>query len=470
MGIKNFYHVWYKHRFKCIGLEKPNNIDVLAIDINGLFYSCSQQVYKHENPIILFKKVCQNIDFIRQTINPQKKFIICVDGVAGLGKMNQQRLRRHTHNRNNNNTNSYNTNCFTPGTELLNNMTRYIDWYIRNMLSCSPEWQKLEVIFSNEKVPGEGEHKIMKYIKSFVSLDQTICIYGCDADLILLTSLLSHTDIHIAREYNGIIEFINISTFKQQLIDLLRWNDPYFNDLVAIQDFVFILSLVGNDFLPTISCLPIIYGAIDLIINAYVTAGSKYGHLTCTNSSGVITIHKISVTYFFKLLTYYENNSISNTSLSCATSYLDGMLWTINYYANGIPDWRWCFQSNVPLLRDLYRVVSNYIPPCFVLHKPMDPFLQLMVLLPRSDQYLLPTVMIHSFTFYPRHKKLNYSNVQEIEIIYHTVYEPYFTIKERKRNQIGKVFKYIFCAEHSSPFKSLFGDITHCKTIVTTIF
>lgn len=465
MGIKNFYHGWYKHRFKCIGVEKPN-IDVLAMDINGLFYTCSQQVCKHEKPIVLFKKVCENIDMIRQTINPKKKFIICVDGVAGLGKMNQQRLRRH-HNHRHRNMYSYNTNCFTPGTELLDNMTRYIDWYIRCMISYSPEWQNLEIIFSNEKVPGEGEHKIMKYIKSLVPNDQSICIYGCDADLILLTSLLSHTNVHIARECKGRIDFINISEFKQQLVDILRWDgDKDFNDVVAIQDFVFILSLVGNDFLPSISCLSIVYGAMDIIINAYIATGNKYGHLTYTNSVGFITIHNISLSCFFKNMTPYENRS--HTSASSASSYIDGMIWTINYYKNGIPDWRWCFDTDVPLLKHLSIVARNYVSPCFVLHKPMDPLLQLMILLPKSDQYLLPIAMHRNFTFYPIHKTLSYNDVQEIEKLYRNIYEQHFTMKERKRNQIGKVFKYIFCCQHYSTFKSLFGDI-NSKIIVSII-
>jgi 5'-3' exonuclease len=464
MGIKNFYHGWFKHRFKCTAVEKPD-IDVLAMDINGLFYNCSQQVCRHEKPIMLFKKVCENIDIIRRTINPQKKFIICVDGVAGLGKMNQQRLRRQRANRH---IYSYNTNCFTPGTELLDNMTRYIDWYIRNMISCSPEWQNIEIIFSNEKVPGEGEHKIMKYIKSLVPIDQSICIYGCDADLILLTSLLSHTNVHIARECKGKIDFINISEFKTQLVDILRWDgDRYFNDVVAIQDFVFILSLVGNDFIPPISCLSIVHGAMDIIINAYIATGTKHGHITYTNSLSFITIHNISLFRFFKNMSLYEKRS-HVSSASSASSYIDGMIWTINYYKNGIPDWRWCFETDVPLLKDLSMVSLDYIAPCFVLNKPMDPLLQLMILLPKSDQYLLPNAMHGTFTFYPIHKILGFHEVQEIERVYRGIYEPLFTMKERKRNQIGKVFKYIYCCQHYSTFKSFFGDI-NCKIIVSTI-
>ena len=48
----------------------------------------------------------------------------------------------------------------------MDHLGKYLEWYIRTMISTSPDWQYLEVIFSNEKVPGEGEHKNIKIIDS----------------------------------------------------------------------------------------------------------------------------------------------------------------------------------------------------------------------------------------------------------------------------------------------------------------
>ena len=60
--------------------------------------------------------------------------------------------------------NSFDSNSITPGTVFMDHLTKYIDWYIRKKISSNVKWRNLEVIFSNEKVPGEGEHKVLNFI------------------------------------------------------------------------------------------------------------------------------------------------------------------------------------------------------------------------------------------------------------------------------------------------------------------
>jgi 5'-3' exoribonuclease 1 len=63
-------------------------------------------------------------------------------------------------------------------------------------LSTDPLWQKTQVILSGHQVPGEGEHKIMEFIRHQKSqpdynVDTRHCLYGLDADLMML-GLCSH--------------------------------------------------------------------------------------------------------------------------------------------------------------------------------------------------------------------------------------------------------------------------------------
>lgn len=66
------------------------------------------------------------------------------------------------------------------------------------------DWD-FNVIYSNAWVPGEGEHKLIEFIKNqrqFEDYDPNIshCIYGADADLIFLGLITHEPNFYILRE------------------------------------------------------------------------------------------------------------------------------------------------------------------------------------------------------------------------------------------------------------------------------
>lgn len=459
MGVKSFFY-WYSRRFSdCLSKQPQYPIDNLALDLNGLFHPVAQKVYQYgtyapptqfltpsitrpKSMIQLFRAITDKIEYCRNVCRPRKRLILCVDGVAGLGKMNQQRQRRfRTAKSMENSTQTFNPNAFTPGTKLMDHLTKYIDWYLRMMITYHPEWKNLEIIFSNEKVPGEGEHKIMQYIKKYGNPTESYCIYGLDADLMMLGMVLPVNHVMIAREADeNIVQFVDVALFRKEILHIMRWSsgstaDPSvsFNDRDGVHDFILLCFLVGNDFLPTIPTLSILDGGINLMMELYQQVGKQYGHLTRVNHRNKMIDFKMkALTEFFTELgkrekelmekkyrnipkffpdplviqnmnenkelnleqfkqDYYEKNLHQTDLPFVIRSYLDGMHWVLNYYVHSIPDWMWYYPYlYAPFLSDFSQVLNNYHCPRFELHSHVPPFLQLLVVLPSSSADLVP--------------------------------------------------------------------------------
>ena len=180
--------------------------------------------------IKVFEEVCNTIEQLFHTVNPKKRLILCVDGPAPQSKQKQQRQRRFKsameNSKSDRTTNTFDSNSITPGTVFMDHLTKYIDWYIRKKVSNDDRWQQLEeVVFSNEKVPGEGEHKVLNFIRSHNKPDESYCIHGLDSDLIMLALGTKLKHIYLLREdqfdHRNDFFCIDIGDVQTRLYDMM---------------------------------------------------------------------------------------------------------------------------------------------------------------------------------------------------------------------------------------------------------
>ena len=470
MGIKHFF-MWFKNHYSehmrsmrkgdtlhTVGAE----IDNLMIDMNGVFHNSAQKIYKYGNfkppprllrknarpirglkaQIAVFQDVCKTVENLFYISKPKKRLILCVDGPAPISKQNQQRQRRFRSAMESSGDSSFDSNSITPGTKFMDYLSKYIDWYIRKRISESSEWQNIQVIFSNEKAPGEGEHKIINYIRYYGKEDETYCINGLDADLIMLALGTHMPNFYILREdlYDRSNEYfcIDIGSTREALSNRLKWESDtqQFCKRSAINDFIFLCFMVGNDFLPHIPSIEIIEDGIELLLEVYKDVCSSYGHITRIISGGRVQFVPESLGVFLGTIGHHEKDNLQRKlqsrksyfedSLldSCATQdkegwivnidkykkdyitkhfdteetieeichqYFQGMQWVLSYYTRGVPNWKWHF-------------THHYAPPASVLAVHMDsfkfksygrtipstPFQQLMSVLPPQSAKLIP--------------------------------------------------------------------------------
>ncbi|KAH8601378.1 exoribonuclease 2 [Bisporella sp. PMI_857] len=322
----------------------PNGeeFDNLYLDMNGIVHPCShpedRPPPKDEEEMMM--EIFKYTERVVRMVRPRKLLMIAIDGVAPRAKMNQQRSRRFRAVQDakvkaeekaehlkilkaqggpiheTEVVKAWDSNEITPGTPFMDILAASLRYWIKYKLTTDPAWAKMKVIISDSTVPGEGEHKIMEFIRSQRSSPEhdpntRHVIYGLDADLIML-GLATHEphfrvlreDVfaqdskprtcrlcgqagHEARECTGEVKvkdgefdekdsaptlkpfiWLHVSILREYLAAELHIQDQPFNfDLErAIDDWVFMCFFVGNDFLPHLPSLEIRENGIDTLI------------------------------------------------------------------------------------------------------------------------------------------------------------------------------------------------------------
>lgn len=345
------------------GLAPP--VDRLYIDMNGIIHGASHNNAEEDesSPLdneTIFQNVCFYLERIVNMAAPNELVYMAIDGVAPRAKLNQQRSRRYrsgqegaiaktvyeahmetikseepeeeedeyfaTDHMPSEETHSspltevepgrftgkfesqesiadvdkFHSNLITPGTEFFADCTAHLERFLQHKLET--DWKHLTIIFSGPNTPGEGEHKIMQFIREQRRSDGydpnlRHCIVGQDGDLIMLGLATHEPNLTLLREkvifkrsnrsatitdylHNPNFEFLHMNLLRDYLALEFETNNIFENskfDLErTIDDFVFMTFLVGNDFLPHMPALDIADEAFDLLFYTYRDLRQKW--------------------------------------------------------------------------------------------------------------------------------------------------------------------------------------------------
>nr|XP_046264541.1 5'-3' exoribonuclease 1 isoform X2 [Scatophagus argus] len=323
MGVPKFYR-WISERYPCLSeVVKEHQIpefDNLYLDMNGIIHQCShpndEDVHFRISEEKIFADIFHYLEVLFRIIKPRKVFFMAVDGVAPRAKMNQQRGRRFrsakeaedkikkaldkgevlpTEAR-------FDSNCITPGTAFMARLQEQLKYFVHNKLSTDKLWQNVKVYLSGHETPGEGEHKIMEFIRSENrkpghNPNTRHCLYGLDADLIMLGLTSHEPNFSLLREevrFGGKKSQKRITapeetTFHLLHLSLMReYIDYEFSDLRnhigsdydlerIIDDWILMGFLVGNDFIPHLPHLHISHDALPLLYKTYISVLPSLG-------------------------------------------------------------------------------------------------------------------------------------------------------------------------------------------------
>lgn len=463
--FKNY--AMYYHLFNHSTLELPPrfSVDNFYIDANALIHNEAQTVYNYGNGVSLMydemygsfsdeeleeecfgRFMCKIRDLVNY-ISPKKLVYITLDGTAPLAKQAQQRRRRFVSARNPAAT-RFNTNNLTTGTEYMKRLNKYID----KNISVLKGLKRKVIVFSGQSSPGEGEHKILDFIRERCQFDeefknkQSHCIFSPDGDLFMLTLALDVKEIYLFRQGNEpcTFDFLEMSPIKRCV------SSGYLN-------FIFMGVFLGNDFLPKIQMFSNLNDSIkemisipesnDLVDPAtltvrwksfrnfikrlrerepsklynnnlrYSSRDPKFENKTLNNcivtsaggggpvsnggptSGGWLNFKKYRELYYQKFASSGGGSGEVNINNICKT-YVDTILWNFDYYTRGVnySSWEIYYPYHyAPLMYDLDRWCTSfenyrvrYLPS-----RPSTMIEQLVSVLPPSSSDLVPEKFRH---------------------------------------------------------------------------
>jgi 5'-3' exonuclease len=300
MGVPKFF-AWllrnYKQKEFVFSKETTNdnivnNIDWFLIDTNCLIHPTCFKILAEEDEktTINFKSlenkminaVIEYIEKIIKYVNPKKGVYIAIDGPVCAAKMKQQRQRRFRSYYDNtffnkikdkyniSHTFFWSNSSISPGTKFMDKLHKKLfEW-------C--ERQTFKILYSSSNTPGEGEHKLLDFIKKNKK-EYSYVTYGLDADLVFLMLVTSSDKVYLLREAQHFdskqddkLNFVSIKIMRDCILNSFEseFENIELDKNRIVNDFIFLCYFLGNDFLPHLHALDIGNKGIETLIQVYM--------------------------------------------------------------------------------------------------------------------------------------------------------------------------------------------------------
>lgn len=361
MGIPFYFASLSKSHKGIIAAVKKNQlmeVDVFVIDFNCLIH----RYLKDEDPI---HSVLDALEYIMNTVCKSKQLIIAMDGLVPYAKIVQQRFRRmrikdEGHG-------PFDRNQISPDTPYM----RELEIAVKSRFPYS--------IVNGTNLPGEGEHKLIHELNSLPSAQRRrICIYGLDADLILIAlqhhNLSDPNGMYLLREST---EFNDPKLKQAEFATLSIWNLLEQLPMPIEQYMALGILCFGNDFMPNLGMFSLREDGYDRALHTYTEAGNP-DLLTSDGRRKFLNFAAAKETGVFKerigLRKRPEEKAILGKdqalfSYKYGLHVLDGVTdmkpvveaywktfhWTWHYFKTGEPlNWYWVYPyADAPLISDI---------------------------------------------------------------------------------------------------------------------
>ena len=295
-------------------LQDSKNADVLCVDANGVIYEVVRRVEQEEDKsagkdlvgpsprlgslapkdaaVRLAPLITAELARLPELMSVSDVYFVAFDGVAPAAKIAQQRQRRfgrliqteamrqvraapsagvggegaYAVPR-------FDTTQITPATSFMTTLMPLLETQLKHAV-------RVQFKFSGSDEPGEGEHKIMDVCRSGVWQEKDVVVHGLDADLILIALANQHHcgSLRLAREAPGFIKHLDktMDPHATYMLDIPRFSTilnramgGVANENLAGTDYVFMMSMLGNDFMPHQPAISIRDNGIERVCRAY---------------------------------------------------------------------------------------------------------------------------------------------------------------------------------------------------------